>query len=74
MGAILSCKGLSAGYGKKVVVSGLDIEVCKGEILTMIGPNGAGKTTVLKTIAAQLPAIDGGAQFYFKSSAKDLSQ
>jgi len=62
MGAILSCKGLSAGYGKKVVVSGLDIEVCKGEILTMIGPNGAGKTTVLKTIAAQLPAIDGGVE------------
>ena len=59
MGAIISCKGLSAGYGKKIIVDGLDTEVRKGEILTIIGPNGAGKTTVLKTIAAQLPAISG---------------
>lgn len=58
-GAILTAKGLSVGYGKKVVVSGLDIEIRGGEILTVIGPNGAGKSTVLRSIASQLPLLDG---------------
>ena len=58
-GAILTARGLSVGYGKKVVVSGLDIEIRGGEILTIIGPNGAGKSTVLRTIASQLPLLDG---------------
>jgi iron complex transport system ATP-binding protein len=58
-GAILTAKGLSVGYGKKVVVSGLDIEIRGGEILTVIGPNGAGKSTVLRSIASQLPLLGG---------------
>lgn len=57
--AVLTAKGITAGYGKKAVVSGLHIEVCSGEILTLIGSNGAGKSTVLKTIASQLPVIEG---------------
>ena len=58
-GVILSSKELSVGYGKKVVVSGLAFEVSRGEVLTIIGPNGAGKSTILRSIAAQLPAISG---------------
>ena len=56
---VLTAKSLSVGYGKKVVVDGLDIEVHSGEILTIIGPNGAGKSTVLKSIASQLSLISG---------------
>ena len=56
---VLTAKSLSVGYGKKVVVDSLDIEVHSGEILTIIGPNGAGKSTVLKSIASQLPLIGG---------------
>ena len=58
-GVLLNASGLSVGYGKKVVVSGLELEVSAGEILTLIGPNGAGKSTVLRSIAAQLPLIAG---------------
>ena len=58
-GTILSSKKLSVGYGKKVIVSDLEFEVNRGEILTIIGPNGAGKSTILKSIAAQLPVISG---------------
>ena len=58
-GSVITASGLSVGYGKRVVVEGLDIDVCPGEILTIIGPNGAGKTTILKSISAQLPAISG---------------
>ncbi|MBR2284145.1 MAG: ABC transporter ATP-binding protein [Ruminococcus sp.] len=57
--AVISAAGLCAGYGKKIVVDGLSFSVGAGEILTLIGPNGAGKSTVIKTIAAQLPAVSG---------------
>lgn len=55
----LSAAKLSAGYGQKVVVSGIELTVRPGEVLTLIGPNGAGKSTVLKTIAAQLSPVSG---------------
>ncbi len=56
---VLTARDISVGYGKKIVVSGLDLEVRSGEILTIIGPNGAGKSTVLKSIASQLPLLGG---------------
>lgn len=52
-------KHLAAGYEKKVVVSGLELEIKRGEILVLIGPNGAGKSTVLKTLAGQLEPLGG---------------
>ena len=59
MEPVLKTDSISVGYGKKIVVSGLDIVVNPGEILTIIGPNGAGKSTVLKSIASQLQLITG---------------
>lgn len=52
-------KKLKAGYGKKVVIDNIELEVKSGEILVLIGPNGAGKSTVLKTISGLLEAIEG---------------
>lgn len=40
--------GVTKRYGKKAVVSGVDLSVQTGERLVMIGHNGAGKTTLLK--------------------------
>lgn len=53
--AILSVSGLGVGYGQTSIVSGLDLTVERGEVLTMLGLNGAGKTTILKAIAGLLP-------------------
>ncbi|MBO4507274.1 MAG: cobyric acid synthase [Spirochaetaceae bacterium] len=50
---------LCAGYGKKVVISGVSLEVKAGQIVTLIGPNGSGKSTVLKTITGQLALLGG---------------
>ena len=41
------------------MVRDIHIRLGQGEILTLIGPNGAGKSTVLKTIARQLPILEG---------------
>ena len=49
MGSIFRTEGLSAGYGRKVVLSGAEITAKRGRITTLIGPNGCGKSTLLRT-------------------------
>jgi branched-chain amino acid transport system ATP-binding protein len=43
-----------AGYGTVPIISGVSLEVRRGEIVTVVGPNGAGKSTLLKAIAGSL--------------------
>ena len=56
---MLVAKGIEAGYGAIQVLKGLDIEVKKGEIVTLIGANGAGKTTLLRVISGALSPTRG---------------
>jgi branched-chain amino acid transport system ATP-binding protein len=58
---ILKVQGLRVAYGGIKAVKGIDLEVCKGELVTLIGANGAGKTTTLKAITGTLPpcSVDG---------------
>lgn len=59
MRSVISTEHLDSGYEHKVIVSGAEITVKPGEIVTLIGPNGAGKSTVLKTISGQLEPVAG---------------
>jgi branched-chain amino acid transport system ATP-binding protein len=52
---ILKVAGLKVAYGGIKAVKGVDLEVNKGELVTLIGANGAGKTTTLKAITGTLP-------------------
>jgi branched-chain amino acid transport system ATP-binding protein len=56
---MLEVKRVEARYGNIQVLKGLDLEVHKGEIVTLIGANGAGKTTLLRVISGALPAMRG---------------
>jgi branched-chain amino acid transport system ATP-binding protein len=47
---LLAIEGVSLNFGGLAVVAGLDIDVGKGEIVSVIGPNGAGKTTLFNLI------------------------
>uniref|UniRef100_A0A7C3SKI6 ABC transporter ATP-binding protein n=1 Tax=Thermofilum pendens TaxID=2269 RepID=A0A7C3SKI6_THEPE len=47
---MLEVDGLRAGYGKMVVLHGIDLSVEEKEIVAVIGPNGAGKTTLLNAV------------------------
>ena len=54
MNALLSVSNLEVAYGAIRALRGIDLEVQKGEIVTLIGANGAGKTTTLRTISGLL--------------------
>ena len=58
MNTVLSAKGLSKRYGKRIAVDGIDFEVPAGRIVGLIGPNGSGKTTTLKAALGLIP-FDG---------------
>ena len=49
----------SAGYGSKVVLSGIEWSVLPGDAIGLLGPNGAGKSTLLKTLVGGLPLVAG---------------
>ena len=59
MNAYFKTRDLSVGYDKKILISGIDIGIEKGKILTLIGPNGSGKSTILKSVTRQIPAVCG---------------
>lgn len=51
---VLEVGSLHAGYGKLIVLAGVDLEIARGEWLALLGPNASGKTTLLHCIAGML--------------------
>jgi branched-chain amino acid transport system ATP-binding protein len=60
---LLRLSGITAGYGKLVVLRDVSLEVAPGEILGVVGPNGVGKSTLLKVISGELAARSGSTEF-----------
>jgi iron complex transport system ATP-binding protein len=58
-GSMLEIKGLSCGYGKRVVLRGVSFTIKRGEFVGIIGPNGSGKTTLLRAINGFLHPFKG---------------
>lgn len=50
---------VSAGYGDRIALADVSIEIRAGSLLAVIGPNGAGKSTLLKVIAGLLQPYSG---------------
>lgn len=68
----MKLNSVQAGYGKKIVVDGVTLDVKKGEIITLIGPNGGGKSTLIKSVNGSLKLI-GGSVFIDGRSLSELS-
>ncbi len=59
MSALLSVRGLTAGYGGLPIIEDIGLDVEEHSVAVIIGPNGAGKSTLLKSIFA-LTKISAG--------------
>ena len=55
----LELKGLSKVLGGRVIIDNLDLQVKKGEMVSLLGPSGCGKTTTLRMIAGFLIPDNG---------------
>jgi branched-chain amino acid transport system ATP-binding protein len=56
---LLSVEALSVFYGHFRALSGIDLSVEAGEIVSIIGANGAGKSSLMKAIVGQAARIEG---------------
>lgn len=55
----LRADGVCLGYGDRVVVDGLDLDVVAGTVTAVIGPNGCGKSTLLRALGRLLKPSGG---------------
>ncbi|NEW37999.1 ABC transporter ATP-binding protein [Nocardia cyriacigeorgica] len=55
----LAADGVTLGYGERVIVDGLSLDIAPGVITTVIGPNGCGKSTLLRSLGRLLKPSNG---------------
>ena len=48
---IVRLEGFGKSYGKKEVIKNINLDIYKGEFLTLLGSSGCGKTTILRSIS-----------------------
>jgi phospholipid/cholesterol/gamma-HCH transport system ATP-binding protein len=62
--AVLRVRGLKVGFGDKLVMNGLDLDVYRGEVLGFVGASGAGKSVLTRTILGLIPKRAGTIEVY----------
>jgi len=55
----VSLVGVRAGYGDRVALDDVNLEIPLGALVAVVGPNGGGKSTLLKLIAGMLKPWEG---------------
>ena len=63
MSNVIEINGITKKFGKKTVLSNLNLQIKKGEICAIVGNNGVGKTTLLRMICGHLKADEGEVAF-----------
>ena len=60
---MLEINGLETAYGQSQVLFGMELNVGKGEVVTLLGRNGMGKTTSLHSVMGLVPSRSGNISF-----------
>ena len=56
---MIELKNVRAGYGKRIIISDVNVEFKKGELTSVVGANGCGKSTLLSVCAGLIPVMSG---------------
>src|SRR3984885_16164040 len=59
----VTIRGLSKRFDNTVIYDGLDLDIPRGELISIFGPNGCGKSTLINMIAGLMPADAGKVLF-----------
>jgi phospholipid/cholesterol/gamma-HCH transport system ATP-binding protein len=60
---LIEFKDLSFGYGQRMILDGVTLDIPRGKVTALMGASGGGKTTVLRVIGGQVRAHKGQALF-----------
>ena len=74
MSNVLKVENITMQFGGVVAVDNLNLEVNKGEIVSLIGPNGAGKTTAFNVITGVYAPTNGAVYFNEKKIIENHPQ
>jgi phospholipid/cholesterol/gamma-HCH transport system ATP-binding protein len=61
--ALVECRNVSFGYGRRLILDDLSFTVPRGKVTALMGASGGGKTTVLRLIGGQIRAGAGEVLF-----------
>jgi zinc transport system ATP-binding protein len=56
---LIEARALSVSVRERAILEGIDLQVSRGEIVTVIGLNGAGKSTLVRALLGLIPATGG---------------
>jgi zinc transport system ATP-binding protein len=59
MNTLISLKDVCVHAGRKVILHDVNLELTRGEIVTVVGPNGSGKSTLLRTLIRAITPTGG---------------
>ena len=71
---IVTIEDLTAGYGNKTVIEGINLSIFNTDFLAVIGPNGGGKTTLVKVILGLITPSKGKISVFGKSPKEGRRQ
>src|SRR5699024_2779353 len=70
----LHTNDLNVGYGERLIIGGLSIDIPQNQITTIIGPNGCGKSTLLKAMTRIIPHQSGSILLDGKNISKEKTK
>jgi phospholipid/cholesterol/gamma-HCH transport system ATP-binding protein len=68
--ALVELRNLTFGYGERVILDGISLNIARGKVTALMGASGGGKTTILRLIGGQYKAQSGELLF----DGKDVAQ
>jgi phospholipid/cholesterol/gamma-HCH transport system ATP-binding protein len=64
---VIRVRGVEVGFGERLILKGLDLDVYRGEILGFVGGSGQGKSVLTRTILGLVPKRAGAIEVFGES-------
>ena len=61
---VIRVRGLEVGFGDRLVMNGLDLDIYRGEVLGFVGASGAGKSVLTRAVLGLVPKRAGRIEVY----------
>lgn len=65
---MLKLSGINKYFGSQRILTGIDLEVMKGDVLGIVGPNGSGKSTLLKIVHGLVYPVESESSVFVGSN------